>query len=195
MDRSADAHVHRPLREAGQGMPANGSLLVWSVAQGARGRRWRAVATRDGLITQSLLLEIDTRGRPTRLELTTPAGLLTLHPEPDEGSIHGNVVAETGVLPLALPWSPDHELDVAGSPLAIGCGLHRLRSTIPLGHQRSVPVLAVDGSLAVTETAATVRRVAEDRWTVTVGPSSEERIVKIDADGLPLLGDRWPLEP
>jgi hypothetical protein len=194
MSRPVD-QVRRPLREAGRGMLADGSLLVWSVAQGAQGRRWRAVATRDGTITQSLLLEVDPRGRPTRLELTTPAGLLTLHPEPDEGSIHGNVVAQTGVLPLALPWSPDHELDVAGRPLAIGCGLHRLRSSISLGDRRSVPVLAVDASLAVTETVANVRRVAEDRWIVAVGPSGEERIVTIDADGLPLLGDRWPLEP
>jgi len=195
MDQPADDPIHRPLRAAGRGMLADGSILVWSVAEGGRGRRWRAVATRDGTMTQSLLLEVNRRGRPTRLELTTPAGLLTLHPEPDELSIHGNVVGETGVRPLALPWSPDHELDVVGRPLAIGCGLHRLRSSTSIGDRRSVPILAVDGILAVTETVATVRRVAEDRWTVAVAPAGEERIVTIDADGLPLLGERWPLEP
>lgn len=195
MTPPADAPTRGPLRDAGRIALADGSHLVWSVAEGRRGRRWRAVATRDGAITQSLLLELDRRGRPTRLELTTPTGLLTLHPEPDERSIHGNVVSETGVRPLAFPWSREHELDVADRPLAIGCGLHRLRSSLAIGDRRAVPVLAVDTSLTVTVAIATVRRDTEDRWHVVTSPSGEERIVTIDADGVPLPGERWPLEP
>ena len=34
--------------------------------------------------------------------MTTPAGLLTLHPEPDETAMHGNVVGPDGVRHLAL---------------------------------------------------------------------------------------------
>ncbi len=62
------------LRRAGTARLADGATLTWSLADGSRGRRWRAVATRDGSITHSLLLEVDLDGRPARLELTTPDG-------------------------------------------------------------------------------------------------------------------------
>ena len=47
-------------------------------------------------------LEVAPNGRVTRLELTTGAGLLTLHPEPDESALHGNVVTPTGIRHLAF---------------------------------------------------------------------------------------------
>jgi len=195
MDDPTRHRAPGPLREAGRIELDDGSIVVWSVAEGRRGRRWRAVATHDGAITQSLLLEVDRAGRPTRLELTTPSGFLTLHPEPDERSIHGNVVSGAGVRPLAFAWSPEHELDVAGRPLAIGCGLYRLRASMRIGDRRRVPVVRIDASLAVTESVASVRRDASDRWTVAVVPPGDERIVTIDAEGLPPSGARWPLEP
>ena len=68
------------MRLAGALGLADGAWLTWSVADGRRGRRWRAVSTLAGAITHALLLEVDLAGRPARLELTTPAGMLTLHP-------------------------------------------------------------------------------------------------------------------
>src|SRR5512147_136645 len=97
----AEATVAEPLRRAGAGTLADGSQLVWSVADGHRGRRWRAVAGLNGVITHALLLEVDVAGRPAKLELATPAGLLTLHPEEGSGRLHGNVVTEAGVRHLA----------------------------------------------------------------------------------------------
>ena len=44
------------VRRAGSGILADGSRLVWSVADGRRGRRWRAVASLNGAISHALLL-------------------------------------------------------------------------------------------------------------------------------------------
>ncbi len=77
-----------------------------------------------------LLLEVGTDGRLGRLELTTPAGLLTLHPEPDEASIQGNVVAADGVRPLAFAWSTEHAIEVVGRPIAAAAMLHRLARSL-----------------------------------------------------------------
>ncbi|MBI3749708.1 MAG: hypothetical protein HY262_12815, partial [Chloroflexi bacterium] len=51
-----------PLRRAGAGTLADGSELVWSVADGRRGRRWRAFASVEGVVTHALLLEVDVTG-------------------------------------------------------------------------------------------------------------------------------------
>ena len=125
----AEGTVTAYLRRAGAGSLADGAELVWSVADGRRGRRWRAVASVDGLVTHALLLEVDLAGRPSRLELTTPAGLLTLHPEEGSGRLHGNVVTGSGVRHLALPWSDDHGLEVHGRPIAAAVTAHRLAAS------------------------------------------------------------------
>ena len=63
-------------------------------------------------------------GRPGRLEIATPAGLLTLHPEADGLSAHGNVVGPDGVRPLAYEWSPRHWFESRQGPLvAAAAGL------------------------------------------------------------------------
>ena len=187
----------RYLREAGRLRLADGSDLVWSVAEGRRGRRWRAVASFERAITHALLLEIDLAGRPARLELATPAGMLTLHPEPDEAAIHGNVVSGAGVRPLAFPWSRDHEFDVVGRPIALSIGLHRRRHDWPIGGVVSLAVLAIDAGLLVAPGRRTVTRLDERRWRI-VDPESAtaaERTLALDADGLPVSDERWPLEP
>ena len=102
------------LRRAGSGRQADGSDVTWSVAEGERGRRWRWTVTDKGQVRHVALVEIDPAGRFARLELTSPAGLLTLHPEPDRRSIHGNVVTTDGVRPLALDWSATAALAIAG---------------------------------------------------------------------------------
>ncbi|HEX7951148.1 MAG TPA: hypothetical protein VF494_12420 [Candidatus Limnocylindrales bacterium] len=187
-----------PLRRAGAGTLADGSQLVWSVADGRRGRRWRAVASVDGAITHALLLEIDTAGRPSRLELTTPAGLLTLHPEEGSGELHGNVVTVSGVRHLALPWSEAHGLEVDGRPLAAAVTAHRLAGSTAVGEGRTVLIVAISADLDVTAGNRRYDRVGEGEWRIATidGHVAPVRLA-IDERGVPILpGDapEWPLE-
>jgi hypothetical protein len=108
-----------PVRRGGRGTLPDGALLTWSLAEGGRGRRWRATRTVDGHHEASLLLEVDAAGRPTRLELSSAAGLLTLHPSANRRELHGNVVTPVGIRHLRFDWSPDHELVVEGFPVAL----------------------------------------------------------------------------
>ncbi len=185
------------LRRAGIGTLADGLQLSWSVADGHRGRRWRAVASSNSVITHALLLEVDVDGRPSRLELTTPAGMLTLHPEEGSGGLHGNVVTAEGVRHLALGWSAEHGLDVEGRPIAAAVTAHRLSGSVAVGEGSAVPVVAVAADLRVTETTHRYRRVGEGEWWVeAVAGDAAPTALRIDARGIPLLGDarEWPLE-
>jgi hypothetical protein len=184
------------LRLAGRSQAPDGALVVWSVAEGARGRRWRAVATLGGAITHALLLEVAPAGRITRVELVTPAGMLTLHPEPDERAIHGNVVGADGsVRPLAFEWSPDHEIDVRGRPVATWVDLHRRREAVAVGEVVWIPVLAIDPDLQVTTARRSVTRLDRERWLVASGSSDPAIELRLDADGLPAAEMIGPLEP
>lgn len=120
------------LRLGGCGVGLDGEQLVWSVAEGARGGRWREVASLGGAVRRSVLLEISPAGRVTRLELATAAGLLTLHPEPDESALHGNVVTTDGIRHVALAWSPDHHLLVLASPAAAAVIVRAVAGTQPV---------------------------------------------------------------
>src|SRR5262249_7602181 len=97
------------VRRAGHGRSPAGSTGTWAGAEGSRGRRWREVVRAveaTAAIRSSLLLELDPEGRFSHLELSTGAGLLTLHPEGD-GTLHGNSVTSAGVgHVVALPWDP-----------------------------------------------------------------------------------------
>jgi hypothetical protein len=112
------------LRRAGHGRGPDGLWVTWSVAEGRRGRRWREVvaAGDGGAIRSSLLLELDPDGRFSHLELSTAAGLLTLHPEPD-GTLHGNAVSATGMRHVVgLEWSRETAIDLAGSSVCVAAG-------------------------------------------------------------------------
>ncbi len=186
------------LRRAGAGLLPDGSQLVWSVADGRRGRRWRAVASSNGVITHALLLEVDTAGRPSRLELTTPAGLLTLHPSEAGEALHGNVVTGQGVHHLSLPWSDEHGLEVDGRPIATAVTAHRLAGQLAVGEGRVVPVVAIAGDLTVSQTAIRFVRVGAGEWRVErASGEAATATLRIDARGVPagLGGAReWPLE-
>lgn len=156
------------LRRAGRLDTAGGETVLWSVAEGQRGRRWRSVRIAQGAVVVDLLLEVHPDGRWARLELATAAGLLTLHPESDRRSVHGNVVTPAGMRHLALGWGSAHRLVVEGEPVA-ACAL--LRANPPgLG-----PGLVVARDLAIHE------RV-----------DAETPLADAGADGLP--GPSWPLE-
>ena len=186
------------LRRAGRGLLPDGSQLVWSVADGRRGRRWRAVATVDGVVSHALLLEVDTAGRPGRLELTTPAGMLTLHPEEGSGELHGNVVTASGVRHLALPWSDDHGLEVVGRPIGSAVTAHRLAAAVAVGEGRTVPVVVIAPDLEVAETTRRYRRVGAGEWRVEpVSRGEATTVLRIDERGVPVLQREvaeWPLE-
>lgn len=156
------------LRRAGRLDAGGGETLLWSVAEGRRGRRWRSLRlAADGAMVADLLLEVDPAGRWARLELATAAGILTLHPEPDGQSIHGNVITPAGLRHLALGWGTDHRLVVEGEPV-VACALARAN---PPG---TGPGLVVTRDLVV-----------HDRADVASPPAAA-------ADGLP--GPSWPLE-
>ena len=169
--------MSEPLRRAGRGSLADGSTLLWSVAEGASGRRWRSVTLDPaGTVSLVLLLDVDPAGRIGRLELTSAAGMLTFHPEPDGRSAHGNVLSADGVRPIALAWSEDHELRVSGSPIPSAVtARHRPPS------RTTAQIVAVNAQLEVEELA---------------GVPTAEGSVPVDARGIPQLAgaSEWALE-
>lgn len=185
-----------PVRRGGRATTIGGDLLLWSEAEGARGTRWRESLIRDGAMVRSLLLEVSAAGRPTRLELTAPAGLLTLHPEPDESELHGNVVGADGIRHLAFPWSGEHELLILGSPASTTITLRRLAGMLVVGASRVLDVVRIDDDLDPRVAHWNVERVARHAWHLRDVGGSEERRLSVGDDGRPLLPDdvAWPLE-
>jgi hypothetical protein len=185
-----------PVRRGGRARTIGGDLLLWSEAEGARGTRWRESLVRDDELVRSLLLEVSAAGRPTRLEVTAPAGLLTLHPEPDESALHGNVVGADGIRHLAFPWSGEHELLIFGSPASATITLRRLAGRLVVGANRVLDVVRIDDDLDPRVARWNVERVARHAWHLRDVDGSEERRLSVDDDGRPLLADdvSWPLE-
>ena len=169
------------VRRAGTGRFVDGTDVVWSVAEGQKGRRWREVRTRDGVVLSSLLLETFPDRRFAHLELTTAAGLLTLHPEAD-GTINGNVVRAAGIEHIAgVPWPAGALLIVHGSPTALAAAASSVRGGGAEPAEGERPIVAVDPSLGVRAASVPAAGLARH---------------PIDADGLPILtaGSSWPLE-
>lgn len=50
------------------------------------------------------LVEVDVAGGFARVERGTTGGMLTLHPEPEGRTAHGNVVRAGGVEPVTIDW-------------------------------------------------------------------------------------------
>jgi hypothetical protein len=189
---SADQFVRR----AGRARLSDGRLLVWSVAEGHRGRRWRAtIRGADSGIESVLVLELDLDGASTRLELAASGGMLTLHPETDQRSVHGNVVSDDGVRPIALPWSPDGSTHVIGHPITAAALAHRLAGSLAVGAAVDVPIVAVEQNLMTGVTVCRVRREAGDRWALDCGDHQMD--ITLDEVGIPHFeghAGEWPLE-
>lgn len=151
---------------------------------------------RDGALVRSLLFEVSTGGRPTRLEIATPAGLLTLHPEPDESALHGNVVGAHRIRHLAFGWSTEHELLIFGSPASATITLRRLARTLVAGASRDLDVLRIDDDLDPQPARWHVERIARHGWHLRDRDGTDERRLTVDDEGRPLLTDAasWPLE-
>jgi hypothetical protein len=164
--------VTGPVRSAGHGRRSDGAIVTWTVAEGQRGRRWRETVVAHGG-WHSLLFETATDHTFSHLELTSPAGLATLHPEGD-GTLHGNVVDAEGVHHVeAWPYPTRTVILVVGSVVA-GAALTWAG--------------AQPGALAVVLDPTT--------WGLQARALTPDDLVAADQDGRPLLTDGriWPLE-
>lgn len=191
------------LRLAGRLEPTTGERIVWSIADGRRGRRWRELATRDGDIVQAVLFETDPTGRVVRLEMASAAGLLTVHPEGDV--LHGNVVGPDGVRHLTLDRTT---LFVVGSPASTAIVLGGLALAVGVGGSRSVDLVRIDDRLEPRAETWEVARIDERTWHLSelgASPagagegsrrSGQVRVIRLDERGLVELPDvvSWPLE-
>jgi hypothetical protein len=159
-------HDPSRLRRAGTGRLSDGSLVTWSVAEGARGRRWRWTVSDDAGLRHAGLVELDGAGF-VRLELETLAGMLTLHPDRDRRMAHGNVARADGVDPLAVSWSNGDGIAIEGDPFGSAVA----------GWQGRGWVVGDDLRLRRSEAASGLALHADER-------------------GVPELGDpqEWPLE-
>ena len=142
----------------------------------------------------TVLLETDPLGRVARLEVTTAAGLLTLHPDGD--MLHGNAVRPTGVTHLAFPWSEGHILLVAGAPATAAAAARGLASRLGVGEGRTVSGVLVAPTLDARSVTFRVARVGPRGWWFVVADTGEEIGVTLDLDGIPALptAEAWPLE-
>ena len=165
--------------------------MWWSVADGRRGRRWRETVVDGAGLRHALLLETAPDGAFSHLELATPAGLLTLHPEGD-GTLHGNSVETGGIRHVVgFAWEPDGVVDIEGSPVAGASCAHLLAAKVEPGDSTRRTILRVTAALLLTTGPGTIERLDGEAWRIAGGAP-----VRADADGLPVLADRasWPLE-
>lgn len=185
------------VRRAGTGRLPGGRRVTWTVADGSRGRRWRAITTSGDRLLHVVLLEAARGGSLARVEVAAPDGLLTLHPEPDLSMLHGNVVRSEGVEHVALPWSPEHVLMVGASPVTAAVAVVRLAARIGVGEGASIPVVEVGDTLVIRRATWRVARTGEHRWRLLAADGGPSVLLETDADGMPtglldLAG--WPLE-
>ncbi len=183
-----------PVRLGGTMRLEDGSDLMWTIADGRLGRRWREVTSRLGRIVSAHLVEISPERALARLEMAAPGGLLTLHPSTDGRTLHGNVVTPSGVRHLALGWGSSHRLLVAGSVASVAVACRRLETQVPPGGGTVFRGVAVDPDLRVEEASVRVERVALTGWRLTAPALGVSVFAEVDERGLPLGGTSWPLE-
>jgi hypothetical protein len=185
-----------PIRRAGRATTASGATLTWSEAEGSRGTRWREAITDKGILVRSLLLEVSPAGRPTRLEVTTLAGLLTLHLEVDESALHGNVVTPHGVRHLSFDWSAYHALVVVESPACVAAMLRGLALGVAAGAAIELDGVRFDDALEPLEARWRVTRNGGEAWRLRSLDATDDIAVRTDPEGRPILAGAqgWPLE-
>lgn len=184
-------------RRGGHATGPAGDSLTWSLAEGARGTRWRETTSRDGALMRSVLLEVTPTAAVARLEISTSAGLLTLHPEPDASAIHGNVVTPHGIRHLAFGWSPSHELIVVNSPTIDAVLVRRRAPTVLVGGRAEMDVLSIDDALQPRSERWVIEREASDHWRFRpLAEGRDARTIRVAPDGRPILGaeETWALE-
>lgn len=171
--------------------------MVWSIADGQRGRRWRSVTMHgDGRMEAALLVETGPDGHLAKLELATGEGLLTLHPEGDPVRLHGNVVRATGIDHVSLPWSDAHALLVGASPVTAAIAVAGPAARIGVGEGASVPAIEAGIDLRIRRATWRVARTGERRWRLLAADGGPSLLLETDDDGIPTAPDgvSWPLE-
>lgn len=180
-----------PVRRAGAGLIEGGDRVTWSVAEGSRGRRWREAVVGEQGLRHVLLLETDPAGRFTHLELATPAGLLTLHPE-DDDTLHGNAIDAGGLRHVTgLPWDAGGVVLLAGSPVARAAVAFLLRTVLAPGVSTAREAVLLGPDLQPALRRVQVTRTDADRWR-----TNDDAAFRVDADCLPILADgaTWAME-
>ena len=180
-----------PLRVGGRGLGADGASVIWSIAEGSRGRRWREVRNVAGGVASSLLLETFVDGRFAHLEFSTPSGLLTLHPEGD-GTLHGNAVVSDGVEHVTgLRWEPDALALLDGSTVCRLAAVDLLARSADAIDSHAHLAVVIPPTLWLEVKPVRVERIDTTTWRF----GSEEPFA-VDERGLPVLrgGEIWPLE-
>jgi hypothetical protein len=171
--------------------------MVWTVAQGTKGRRWRAVTTHgEGRMEASLLVETTPEGRLAKLELATGEGLLTLHPDGDPVRLHGNAVRSSGIDHIALPWSDACVLLAGASPVTASVAIAGPLAGIGVGEGTSVRTVEVGIDLRVRPATWRVARTGDRRWRLLAADGGPSLLLELDGDGIPTSADAvaWPLE-
>ena len=142
-------------------------------------------------------MEIGTDGALRKIEAASPAGLLTLHPEVGEGTLHGNVVRPAGMSHITLPWTARHLLLAGSSPVTGAIAATRLQDTVPAGQGSAIPAVEIADDLTVRQATWRVARVGERRWRLLAADGGPSVAVTLDDDGIPAALDdaeTWPLE-
>jgi hypothetical protein len=148
-------------------------------------------------LVQALLLETGPDRALHKIEVASPAGLLTLHPEVGEGTLHGNVVRADGISHVTLPWSAGHVLFAGSSPVTGAVAAARLARDVPVGQGRAIPAVEIAGDLTIRQATWRVARVGERRWRLLAADGGPSVAVALDDDDVPTgLDDAasWPLE-
>ena len=185
------------VRRAGTGRLPDGRRVTWTVADGRRGRRWRAITTSGDRLLRALLIEVAPDGTLAKLEVAAPSGLLTLHPEPDASMLHGNVVRADGIEHIALPWTSAHVLMVGTSPVTAAVAAVRLAARLGVGEGVSVPAVEVGNALEIRAATWRAARTGERRWRLLAADGGPSVLLMLDDDGVPTgleQGGDWPLE-
>jgi hypothetical protein len=183
--------VSPALRVGGRGQGADGASAIWSVAEGGRGRRWREVRNAGQAVASSLLLETDPSGRFAHLELSTPSGLLTLHPE-DDGTLHGHAVVSDGIEHVrGLAWEADAIPLLEGSTVCRAAAIQVLREVVEPFSSRAHLAVVIPPTLWIEVKPVRIERIDEGTWRFAA-----EEPFAVDRRGLPVLrgGEIWPLE-
>ena len=187
----------KPTRLGGRTELASGDVVMWSVADGRRGRRWRESGVRDGAVVRTILIETEPDCLIHRLEMNTAAGLLTLHPDASGDTLHGNVVTQTGMRHLQIGWGRDRAILLDHSPGMMAIALTRLGRDQARGERRVAEVLRIDDALVPVATHVDLTRLDSGTWQLSVqGDASAAVSLDLDDDGLIATPGRisWPLE-
>ncbi len=187
----------RSTRLGGRTDLPSGDLVVWSAADGRRGRRWRESTSRDGVVLRTILAETEPGGDLRRLEMSTAAGLLTLHPDAAGTTLHGNVVTPDGIRHLAFAWARDRAaILVEGSPAVTAIAVAWIGRGIDDGRSAEAEVLRIDDRLIPLPGSLRIERLGPSTWRLSGGAGADgDLVATLDADGLPSTERTvWPLE-